>query len=163
SRARIQVEHRGSREVDARREHVEQRFAYPIGRRPSPGARHRDSPAAERAGDYPGQLTTTSRSPPSTCAVAETATRLTLPALGAVIAASIFIASMVAIVCPASTVASTDTATVTTPANGAATWSGFDWSAFSAAGTSAATLRSRTTTGRSWPFRMHITVRMPRS
>jgi len=49
---------------------------------------------------------------------AETAMRLTLPALGAVIAASIFIASMVAIVCPASTVSSTDTETVTTPATG---------------------------------------------
>ena len=100
---RIQVEHGGSGEVDARREHVEQRFAHPIGGGPSSGAWHRDSPPAERACDDAGQLTTTSRSPPSTCAVAETATRLTVPALGAVMAASIFIASMVAMVCPAST------------------------------------------------------------
>ena len=55
------------------------------------------------AGDDAGQLTTTSRSPPSTCAVSDTAIRLTVPALGAVIAASIFIASMVAMVCPALT------------------------------------------------------------
>ena len=40
---------------------------------------------------------------------------------------------------------------------------GVDRSAFSAAGTSLAMLRSRTKTGRSWPLRMHITVRMPRS
>ena len=40
-----------------------------------PPRRHRDSPPAERAGDDAGQLTTTSRSPPSTCAVSDTATR----------------------------------------------------------------------------------------
>ena len=89
--------------------------------------------------------------------------RLTVPAFGAVMAASIFIASMVAMVCPASTLSPEATATVTTPANGAATWSGLERSAFSAAGTSLATLASRTRTGRSWPLKMHITVRMPRS
>ena len=52
---------------------------------------------------------------------------------------------------------------MTTPANGAATWSGLARSAFSAVGISLAMLRSRTTTGRSWPLKMHITVRMPRS
>ena len=43
-------------------------------------------------------------------------------------------------VCPASTLSPEATATVTTPANGAATWSGLERSAFSAAGTSLATL-----------------------
>ena len=47
---------------------------------------------------------TTIRSPPSTDAVCDTATLVTIPALGAVMAASIFIASIVAIVWPAATV-----------------------------------------------------------
>ena len=80
------------------------------------------------------------------------------------IAASIFIASMVAMVCPASTWSPAPALTVTTPANGApGVWSGLDRSAFSAVGMSLAMLRSRTTTGRGWPLRMHITVRVPRS
>ena len=66
------------------------------------------------------QLTTMRRSPPSTWAGSVTATRRTVPAFGAVIAASIFIASMVAMVCPAVTVSSTETLTLTTPAKGAA-------------------------------------------
>jgi hypothetical protein len=85
------------------------------------------------------------------------------PALCAVIAASIFIASMVAMVCPAATSSPTATPMVTTPANRAAMWSGLVRSAFSAVGTMSAMLRSRTTTGRSWPLMMHITVRRPRS
>src|SRR6201999_3233582 len=47
---------------------------------------------------------TTSRSPPSTCCTDPIARRCTVPPWGAVIAASIFMASMVATVAPASTV-----------------------------------------------------------
>ena len=92
-----------------------------------------------------------------------TATRLTVPALGAVIAASIFIASIVAMVCPAVDLVADGHTEVTTPANGAAMWPGLARSAFSAVGTVSAMLRSRTSTGRSWPLMVHITVRMPRS
>ena len=60
----------------------------------------------------------------------------TVPATGAVIAASIFIASMVATVAPASTWSPSATVTVTTPANGAATCPGLAGSAFSATLTS---------------------------
>jgi hypothetical protein len=42
-------------------------------------------------------------SPRPTCTICYTAVRAMLPALGAVIAASIFIASIVATVCPART------------------------------------------------------------
>lgn len=63
---------------------------------------------------------TASRSPPSTCAVADTAMRCTVPAVGAVIAASIFIASMVATVWPTSTSLPRATATVTTARPGTA-------------------------------------------
>ncbi|COW38112.1 Uncharacterised protein [Mycobacterium tuberculosis] len=70
---------------------------------------------------------------------------------------------MVAMVWPAPTRSPTHTPTVTTPANGAAMCPGLPRSAFSAAGTALAMLRSRTSTGRSCPLRMHITVRMPRS
>ncbi len=91
------------------------------------------------------------------------ASRATVPDFGAVMAASIFIASMVATVAPASTWSPSATARVTTPAKGAATWFGLARSAFSVAGTSEAAARSRTWIGRSWPFRVAITVRMPRS
>ena len=77
--------------------------------------------------------------------------------------ASIFIASIVATVWPASTASPSATCSVTTPANGAATWRGLPRSAFSAALTSVATAASRTETGRSWPFSVVITVRKPRS
>ena len=73
--------------------------------------------------------------------------------------ASIFIASMVATVSPAATLAPSSTTTVTTPWNGAATCPGCAGSAFSAALTSAETLRSRTLIGRSWPLMVAITVR----
>ena len=73
--------------------------------------------------------------------------------------ASIFIASMVATVCPAVTVSPSATCSVTTPANGAATWFGLVRSAFSAALTSVATDSSRTDTGRSCPFSVASTLR----
>jgi hypothetical protein len=76
-----------------------------------------------------------------------------------VIEASIFIASMVATVWPSSTASPSATATVTTPANGAATCAGFYRSAFSAALTLVATDASRTVVGRSWPLRLVSTVR----
>ena len=85
--------------------------------------------------------------------------RSTVPSTGAVIEASIFIASMVATVSPAETWSPSSTATVTTPWNGAATCPGCDGSAFSAAATSAATDSSRTLIGRSWPLRVAITAR----
>ncbi len=87
------------------------------------------------------------------------ATRETIPLRGAVIAASIFMASIVATVSPAETCWPSVTTRVTAPANGAATWPGLFRSAFSAAGTSLAMERSRTDTGRNWPLRMHMTVR----
>jgi hypothetical protein len=74
-------------------------------------------------------------SPPSTLTTCDTVTRATLPPLGAVIAASIFIASIVATVCPARTTSPSATLTVTTPAKGAATWPRLSRSAFSATGT----------------------------
>ena len=64
------------------------------------------------------------RSPPSTDWVPERATRVTVPAWGAVIEASIFIASMVATTAPAATSSPLATLSVTTPWNGAATWLG---------------------------------------
>ena len=91
------------------------------------------------------------------------ATRSTVPLTGAVIEASIFIASIVATVAPASTVSPGSTTTLTTPSNGAATWPGFDGSARSADGASDSTDRSRTLTGRSCPLIVHSTVRIPRS
>ena len=81
------------------------------------------------------------------------------PAFGAVIAASIFMASIVATVSPAATVSPSATSTVTAPWNGAATWPGWPGSAFSAAATSAATCWSRTGSGRSCPLMVAITVR----
>jgi len=74
-------------------------------------------------------------------------------------AASIFIASIVATVSPAFTLSPTATAMVTTPWNGAAIWPGTDGSAFSAAAASASTERSRTGIGRIWPLIVHMTVR----
>ena len=82
ARARIQIKHRKPGEIQPRRQHVEQRFAHPVGGRPGAARRHRDPPPARRPGDDAGQLTTTSRSPPSTWAVCETATRSTVPAFG---------------------------------------------------------------------------------
>ena len=73
--------------------------------------------------------------------------------------ASIFIASIVATVWPASTLSPSSTCSVTTPANGAATWRGLPRSAFSAALTSVAISRSRTDTGRSCPLSDVTTVR----
>ncbi len=49
------------------------------------------------------------------------ATRVTFPATGAVIAASIFMASMVPMAAPAATSSPTPTDSETTPANGAPT------------------------------------------
>src|ERR1700757_223459 len=83
----------------------------------------------------PVQLNTASRSPPSTWTVVDTATRRTAASLGAVIGASIFMASMVAMVWPTLTRSPSETETVTTPSKGAAMWSGLPRSAFSAAGT----------------------------
>ena len=58
---------------------------------------------------------TRTRSPPSTCWGPCNASRRTVPAIGAVIEASIFIASIVATVAPASTEAPSSTEIVTTP------------------------------------------------
>ncbi len=71
-----------------------------------------------------------------------------MPSTGAVIDASIFIASIVATVSPAATVSPSETVMVTTPWNGAATWPGCEVSAFSVAATSAARAVSRTAIGR---------------
>ncbi len=86
-----------------------------------------------------------------------------MPPIGAVIEASIFIASMVATGCPAATSSPAATDSETTPANGAATCPGWVVSARSAAATCTVIERSRTRTGRNCPFRVHITRRMPRS
>ncbi len=86
-----------------------------------------------------------------------------VPERGAVTAASIFIASIVATVSPAVTVSPSAATRVTTPANGAARCDGSLLSAFSVVGTSAEIERSRTDTGRNCPLRMHITVRIPAS
>src|SRR5262245_53734022 len=112
ARPRIQIEHGCTVEVDPCGQQLEERLTHPVGRRAGPTGAVGRAPAAEAARNDAGQLTTTSRSPPSTCAVADTAMRSTVPALGAVIAASIFIASMVAMVWPASTVSPSATATV---------------------------------------------------
>ena len=77
----------------------------------------------------------------------------------AVMLASIFIASIVATTPPGSTTSSA-TVGVTTPANGADV-PGIRGVRLSAALTSADTERSRTCTGRNWPLRVHMTVRMP--
>ena len=77
------------------------------------------------------------------------ASRDTVPPFEAVMEASIFIASIVATVAPASTVSPSVTASVTTPANGAATWFELALSAFSVTGMSEATEWSRTWIGRS--------------
>ena len=74
-------------------------------------------------------------SPRPTCTICDTAVGAMLPALGAVIAASIFIASIVATVCPARTTQPSAALTVTTPTKGAATWPRLSRSAFSATGT----------------------------
>jgi hypothetical protein len=103
------------------------------------------------------------KSPPSTCATPDSAMRVTAPVRGAVIAASIFIASIVATVSPADTDWPTSAVNVTAPANGAARCDRSPRSAFSAVGASAEIPLSRTDTGRSCPLRMHITVRMPAS
>ncbi len=103
------------------------------------------------------------RSPASTCWGFGSAIRRTVPAIGAVIAASIFIASIDATGWPASTVAPSSTDTVTTPENGAPTCPLRDGSAFSTELTFTSTERSRTSTGRSWPLRVAMTVRMPAS
>src|SRR6478736_1374732 len=87
---------------------------------------------------------TTRRSPPSTCWWAPMATRDTVPPVGEVMFASIFIASIVATTPPASTVSPSATLSVTTPAKGAATWPAEPASAFSADFTSASIPRSRT-------------------
>ena len=84
---------------------------------------------------------------------------MTVPAWGAVIEASIFIASMVATTSPAATSSPFATLSVTTPWNGAATWLGSFGSAFSVAGTSAATWVSRMLIGRIWPLISAITER----
>jgi hypothetical protein len=76
-------------------------------------------------------------------------------------AASIFIASIVAIAWPASTVSPAATFSVTTPENGAGTCPGLPGSAFSADFSSTAMLRSRTAMGRIWPLRVVMTLRMP--
>ena len=89
--------------------------------------------------------------------------RSTTPPAWVVIDASIFIASMVATTAPGTTVSPSDTARVTTPANGAATWPGSSGSARSVTGTSTATLRSRICSGRIWPLSVVMTVRIPRS
>lgn len=91
------------------------------------------------------------------------ARRDTRPAFGTVMVASIFMASMVATVAPAATSSPSATARVTTPANGAATWPGLERSAFSVTGMSEEAALSRIWIGRSWPFSVDITVRMPRS
>ena len=89
---------------------------------------------------------------------------LTTPATGAVIDASIFIASMVATVGTGLDLVALADLTVTTPSNGAATCPGFVVSAFSASATSDRDRRGRARgPGRSWPLIVHITVRMPRS
>src|SRR5690606_3980770 len=134
TRSRVQVEHGGPGQFHPGGQQVEQRLPHPVGGGPGTAARRRDPAATERPGDDAGQLSTASRSPPSTWAVSETAMRLMVPALGAVIAASIFMASMVAMVWPASTRSPVLMLRVTTPANGAAMWSGLARSAFSAAG-----------------------------
>ena len=73
-----------------------------VERRHTPGAAERVPSAARRGGGHPSVVrcywSTISRSPPSTCCTARTASRATVPALAAVMDASIFIASMVATV-----------------------------------------------------------------
>ena len=90
--------------------------------------------------------------------------RFTAPATGVVIAASIFIASIVATVCAGRDLVvlgrhQRDDARRTAPRRGPVSVG----SAFSAAATSTVTDRSRTWIGRSWPLSVHITVRRPRS
>src|SRR5690606_29475602 len=89
----------------------------PSAARRSPGTVVPDRPAGTgrpgAAGPGPGQASSTRRSPPSTCWMRLIASLLTVPSLGAVIAASIFIASMVATVAPADTSSPSATARVT--------------------------------------------------
>ena len=75
--------------------------------------------------------------------------------------ASIFMASIVATESPAETVSPSETVTVTAPANGAATWPGWDVSAFSVSTACDFTDSSRISSRRSWPLRVTMTVRMP--
>ena len=96
-------------------------------------------------------------------AVPASAMRATVPATGVVMEASIFIASILATMSPAATCSPTATTGVTLPPKGAAMCPGLAGSAFSAAGASASTERSRTEIGRRWPLMVHMTVRMPRS
>ena len=110
-----------------------------------------------------GQLTTTSRSPPSTCAVCRHRDAVDRAGLGRGDGGLHLHRLDRGDGLSGLDLVARGDVTVTTPANGAAMWSGLVRSAFSAAGTSLAMLRSRTSTGRSWPLRMHITVRMPRS
>src|SRR3712207_284967 len=70
------------------------------------------------------QLTTRTRSPPSSCCTAPIASRVTVPPPGVVMATSIFMAPTVATVCPACTLWPSCTTGVTAPANGAAMWPG---------------------------------------
>ena len=92
------------------------------------------------------------RSPPSTCCCRPIASRSTVPPAGAVMLASIFIASIVATTPPASTVSPSATAGRDDPGEGrrrpAPLLAG---SAFSAALTSTATERSRTWIGPELP------------
>src|SRR5262249_18377902 len=111
---RVQIEHCHAGEVQSCAQCTEQRLAHPVAGGPGALRRHGDAASSGAARDDPGQLTTISRSPPSTCAVRNTAIRAMVPALGAVIAASIFIASIVATVWPAVTSSPSETATVTT-------------------------------------------------
>jgi len=67
---------------------------------------------------------TIKRSPPSTEASSGIAKRSTVPESDVVIGASIFMASMVATVWPASTWSPARTVSDTAPAKGAATWAG---------------------------------------
>src|SRR5690625_1155475 len=80
---------------------------------------------------YAGSITTM-RSLPSTGVGFCNTTREMVPATGAVILASIFMASMVATVSPTSTFSPSSTDTVTVPENGAGTWPCLEASAFSA-------------------------------
>ena len=106
--------------------HLPRRPALSTGRRAT--GRRRSGVIPRRVGvvaastsDGSAQARTSTRSPPSTDWGPEMAIRCTVPATGAVIEASIFIASTVATVSPAATRAPSSTTTVTTPWNGAAT------------------------------------------
>lgn len=126
------------------------------GGRPPPGA----PPEGARSG-YAWR--TSRRSPAWTGVVSGTASRATVPAIGAVIAASIFIASMVATTSPAATSSPLAARRVTEPSKGAATWPGSPGSARSTGGASDTTDLSRTESVRSCPFTVQMTCRTPAS